>query len=59
MLNLKDFRLKKGLKIKEVAQSLNVTRVTIWNYENGKRTPNIDVLIKLAKIYDCSVVDFI
>lgn len=59
MLKLKDFRVKKGLKIKEVAQRMNVSRVTIWNYEKGKRKPSIDVLIKLANIYDCSVVDFL
>lgn len=59
MEKLKQIREKKELSIKEVASKLKISRITLWNYENGKRKPSFETLIKLSKIYDCTVEDFI
>ena len=59
MGKLKQIREQKGFSIQEVAIKLNISRITLWNYENGKRKPSFEMLIKLSKIYDCTIEDFI
>ncbi len=39
----------------EVCTALNIEQSTLANYESGRRTPKIDILIKLAEYYNCSV----
>ena len=39
----------------EVCTALNIEQSTLANYESGRRTPEIDILIKLAEYYNCSV----
>lgn len=36
----------------DIAEFLNLSRATITNYESGKRSPDYDTLIKLAKKYN-------
>lgn len=55
MIQLKKLRESKGLNMKEVAENLNINYNTYRNYENGRREPSYDVLLKIAKYYDCSV----
>lgn len=57
--NLKIMREKKGLRVKEVSNKLKISRITLWQWENGKRTPSVEKLAELAKLYDCSVDDLI
>jgi len=52
---IKELRIERGLKQKEVAEKLEVTHAAIGNYESGKREPNIDLLIRLADCFDVSV----
>lgn len=42
----------------EVCSALNIDQSTLANYENGKRIPKIEILIKIAEYYQCSV-DFL
>lgn len=42
----------------EVCSALNIEQSTLANYENGKRMPKIEILIKIAEYYQCSV-DFL
>ncbi len=51
---LRQLRIERGLKLKDVAEKLNVTIRTISHYEAGDREPSIDVLIKLCDLYDVS-----
>lgn len=48
---------RSGLKIsqKEAAGAVGVSPSIISNYEAGERTPSVEVLIKLANLYHCSV----
>lgn len=39
----------------EVCQDLNIEQSTLANYENGRRIPRIEILIKLAEYYKCSI----
>lgn len=43
------------LSQKEVASMLGVSASIISNYENGERTPSIENLISLSRIYRCSI----
>lgn len=38
----------------EVALALNVSPAVISNYEKGERTPSLEMLIALARLYHCS-----
>lgn len=59
MSKLKDFRLRVGLTQTAVAKKLKCTSSAVNQYESGKRTPRFETLVQLAKIYNCSVADFV
>lgn len=53
----KQLKLLRELKHKsqqEVCSALNIEQSTLANYENDKRIPKVDILIKLAKYYSVS-----
>ena len=52
---LKELRLKKGLTQTELGKKLGVKQSTFTNWENGKREPNFETLIKLADLLEVSV----
>lgn len=47
---LKELRLKKGLTQTELGEKVGVKQNTFTNWENGKREPNFETLLKLASI---------
>lgn len=51
---LKQLRFERGLKLKEVAASLNVTVRSISRYEDGTRESSLEMLVKFCKLYDVS-----
>ncbi len=56
MVNGLGERLQKSRTIlklsqKEVANSLNVSPAVISNYEKGERTPSVEMLMALARLY--------
>ena len=53
--NLKDIRIKNKYNQEDIAEQLGVTKQTISNWEKGKRTPDINYLIKLANIYQVTL----
>ena len=55
MNRLKQLRIKKNIKQQDLAKALNVTKQSVSNWENGKRLPNIEILILLADFYNCSL----
>ncbi|MFW2490950.1 helix-turn-helix domain-containing protein [Clostridium chromiireducens] len=46
--NIKLLRKNKGLTQKQLADMINVSVVTIQNYENGRREPNMETLQKIS-----------
>lgn len=55
---LRDLRIDKDLKQKELATYLNCTQVTYSRYELGKRDIPNEVLVALAKFYN-TTTDYI
>lgn len=52
---LKMLREIKGKSQQEVCAALNIEQSTLANYENDKRIPKLEILIKLAEYYNISV----
>ena len=53
--NLKQLRLNRCLKQKDIANKLEVTPATVLRWENNYKYPSIDNLIKLAALYNVSL----
>lgn len=47
-------RKEKGFTQEDMARLLQIKRSTYGNYENGYRKPDIEVVIKLKKIFGVS-----
>lgn len=48
---LRKLRLEKGLTQKELGDLINVTKVSICCYEMGTRTPTLDTLMELERVF--------
>lgn len=53
--NLKDLRLEKGVKQKEVAKNCDISPQCISQLELGTRNPTGTTLVALADYFNCSV----
>ncbi|MDH7579090.1 MAG: helix-turn-helix transcriptional regulator [Bacillota bacterium] len=51
---LKQLRKEKGLTQAELAKAIGLSKSAIINYENNKRMPNFNALIKLGDFFDVS-----
>ena len=51
---LQEERNLKNLSQKEVADAINVSASVVSNYENGERTPSLEILVALARLFQCS-----
>ena len=52
---IKELRTSKNLTQEDIAKLVKVSKATISNYEKGKVSPPIELLIKLAERYDVSI----
>lgn len=52
---LRELRLKKNLKQKQVADALGISESAYGYYEQGRREPSQESLVKLAEILNTSV----
>lgn len=59
MKKLKLLRKQKGLSQAETAELLGITQSAYSRYESGQRQPDLDILKKIAKIYNVSVDDLL
>lgn len=55
MKGLAEIRRKKGYSQQKVAMDLNISREALSYYENGKRSPDINMLITLSKYFNVSI----
>ena len=53
--NIRRLRNEKRMTQDELAEKLFVSRQTISNYETGKSNPDIDMLLKIAEIFQTDV----
>ncbi|MEG2001840.1 MAG: helix-turn-helix transcriptional regulator [Clostridia bacterium] len=59
MKGLKEKRLEAGLTLKQVSEQLGVSLKSVFNYERGDRRPNIEKLLKLSQMFNCSIEDLL
>ena len=55
MLGLRAIRRAKGYSQLKVAFDLNISREALSYYENGKRSPDIAMLMKMSEYFDVSI----
>ena len=48
--NIRQLRMEQGMSQEDLAKSLFVSRQTVSNYENGKSSPDLDMLVKVAEV---------
>lgn len=53
--HIQDLRIDNDITIKELSSILGIHRDVYSRYERGVRDFPIDILIKLAEFYDCSI----
>lgn len=54
-LRLKSLRLEKEYTLQQVADYLCVNKTTICFYENGKRFPSYQNIVKLSELFNVSI----
>ena len=55
LVGLKQIRMKKGYNQLKVAMDLSISRESISYYENGKRSPDIQMLLLLSDYFNVSI----
>lgn len=56
---LKELRLANQLSQGQIAKYLHLTTQAYCNYENAKRIPDIDLLLKLAELYHMTLEELL
>lgn len=54
-INLKEIREEKGLTQEQLAKAINVVRQTVSKWERGLSMPDVDLLMKIAHVLDCTI----
>lgn len=52
---LRELRIYHDYKQKDISDYLNITSQAYSNYENNKRTPDIDTMYKIARFYNITL----
>ena len=55
MIGLKLVRKERKLNQLKVALDLSISREALSHYENGKRSPDIDMLVRLSNYFNVSI----
>lgn len=55
MKGLKIIRKSKNLNQQKVAFDLNISRESLSYYENGKREPSLEMLVKMSDYFNVSI----
>lgn len=55
MKGLKEIRKLKNLNQQKVALDLHISREALSHYENGKREPNLELLVLMSKYFNVSI----
>lgn len=54
-INIKQHRKSLNISQIDLAELLNVSQTSVAHYENGKRVPTLDVIMKMAMIFNISI----
>ena len=55
MKGLQEIRKKKGYTQQKVAMDLNISREALSYYESDKRTPPLQMLVKMSRYFNVSI----
>lgn len=55
MVGLREIRRKKGYNQLKVAMDLNISREALCLYETGKRSPDVEMLLRLSEYFNVSI----
>lgn len=55
LVGLKKIRIEKGYSQVKVAMDMSMTQEALSLYENGKRSPDVDVLLAFSRYFDVSI----
>ena len=55
MIGLKEIRKKKHYSQLKVAMDLSISREALSYYENGQRSPDVEMLVKLSRYFNVSI----
>lgn len=55
MKGLSNIRKERNLNQQKVAMDLSISRESLSYYENGKRSPDIEMLCKLSEYFNVSI----
>ena len=55
MVGLREIRRKKKLNQQRAALDLNITREALSHYENGRRDPSLDMLVRMSEYFNVSI----
>ena len=55
MVGLREIRRKKGYNQLKVAMDLNIRREALCLYETGKRSPDVEMLLRLSEYFNVSI----
>lgn len=58
-MKIKELRIKNKLSQSEVARFLNIGQTTYSHYETERNEPNIEILVKLSKLYNVSIDEIV
>ncbi|NMP23422.1 helix-turn-helix domain-containing protein [Sulfobacillus harzensis] len=56
---LRDLRVRAGLSQADVAERVPISASTVSRWESGERRPDLDHLMRLTDILDCSIQDIV
>lgn len=57
--SIKEYRKRLGLTQEELAQKSRISKNAVWNYENDKRMPTIDILKRIAEALNAPITNFV
>lgn len=56
---LRQLRLERGMTQEEAAEQIGLTRQAVSSYESGRTQPGLDILERLAQVYEVELTDII
>lgn len=59
VFNIKPWRLQKGLTQKKLGELLGVQRLTVIQWETGRRVPALMFAVKISRLIGCTLDDLI
>jgi len=57
-VKIKQLRNKKGISLRKLAAIIDVDHSYLSRVENGKVTPSLETIVKIAQALECDVADF-